>query len=130
MAERGLEEALRALAAELEAASGLETEVDVEEEGARELTPLAAQVVQMAWEGLSNVVRHAQAQRCRLRLEGEGRTAVLMVEDDGVGFDPARARGEGQGLRNLRKRTEALGGSVRISSLPGKCTVVRIRIPR
>ncbi|HLH69753.1 MAG TPA: ATP-binding protein, partial [Candidatus Dormibacteraeota bacterium] len=55
---------------------------------------------------------------------------VLSVEDDGVGFDPGQARPGGQGLRNLRERAEALGGSVRISSLPHKGTTIRIQLPR
>ncbi|HZV49298.1 MAG TPA: GAF domain-containing sensor histidine kinase [Candidatus Dormibacteraeota bacterium] len=130
LAERGLEESLRGLAREFEAASGLVTEVEVDPEVAVGLAPLASQLVQMAREGLSNVVRHAQARRCRLRLKGEGQAAVLSVEDDGVGFDPEQARSAGQGLRNLRERAEALGGGMRISSLPGRGTVVRIRLPR
>ena len=130
LADQRLDEALRSLAREFEAASGLVVEVDVDPQVAAELTPLAPQVVQMAREGLSNVARHARAQRCWLRLKGSGAGAVLAVEDDGVGFDPAQARSGGQGLRNLRERAEALGGSVRVTSAPGRGTSVRVHLPR
>jgi signal transduction histidine kinase len=55
---------------------------------------------------------------------------VLEVDDDGCGFDPARATGTGQGLRNLRERAAAVGGRAEIDSVPGEGTKVRITIPR
>jgi signal transduction histidine kinase len=129
LADRRLDEALRALAQEFEAASGLVTEVELDPEVAAGLMPLSSQVVQMAREGLSNVVRHAQAKRCHLRLSKEEGKAVISVEDDGVGFDPREAQSGGQGLRNLRERAEAMGGNMRVFSAPGKGTVMRVRLP-
>jgi signal transduction histidine kinase len=66
----------------------------------------------------------------RLCEEFGQRTAVLEVDDDGRGFDPAAATGTGQGLRNLRERAEGLGGRAEIQSAPGEGTRVRVRIPR
>jgi signal transduction histidine kinase len=54
---------------------------------------------------------------------------VLEVDDDGRGFDPARATGAGQGLRNLRERAQALGGHTEIASTPGQGTKVQVTIP-
>ena len=56
--------------------------------------------------------------------------AVLEVDDDGRGFDPAAATGTGQGLRNLRERARELGGRAEIDSAPGSGTTVRVTIPR
>jgi GAF domain-containing protein len=65
------------------------------------------------------------------RLQGQlQRLAVLEVDDDGRGFDPAAATGAGQGLRNLRERAEGLGGRAEIDSSPGQGTRVRVTIPR
>ena len=55
---------------------------------------------------------------------------MLEVDDDGHGFDPARATGAGQGLGNLRERAERLGGRAQIDSTPGQGTRVRVVLPR
>ena len=52
--------------------------------------------------------------------DGDG--AVLEVDDDGRGFDPAEATGGGQVLRNLRERAGRLGGRAEIDSTPGQGT--------
>lgn len=58
-------------------------------------------------EAVTNVVRHAQAQRCVLRVARNNGNCVLEVQDDGRGGSHA----EGNGLRGMRERVEALGGS-------------------
>jgi hypothetical protein len=69
---------------------------------------------------------------CRVSLyrDQDGDGAVLEVDDDGRGFDPAEATGGGQGLRNLRERAGRLGGRAEIDSTPGQGTRVRVTIPR
>jgi two-component system, NarL family, sensor histidine kinase DesK len=57
-------------------------------------------------EAVTNVVRHSHAQNCRLRLASENGACVLSVEDDGRGGIQV----EGNGLRGMRERIEALGG--------------------
>jgi two-component system, NarL family, sensor histidine kinase DesK len=57
-------------------------------------------------EAVTNVVRHSHAKNCRLRLASENGACVLSVEDDGRGGIQA----EGNGLRGMRERIEALGG--------------------
>jgi two-component system sensor histidine kinase DesK len=75
-------------------------------------------------EAVTNILRHAGASRCRLELAAdEGRT-VLRVEDDGRG---AIGR-EGNGLRGMRERIEALGGRLEIDSRQG--TRLTAEIPR
>lgn len=86
-------------------------------------------------EGLTNVVKHADARRVliRLRLEatGEGSGIVLRFEDDGRGFDAA---GPGQpprgfGLAGMRERVASLGGRFRLDARPGRGVAIEIRIP-
>jgi signal transduction histidine kinase len=67
----------------------------------------------------------------------EEEAVVLRVRDDGAGFDPdavaaaARCPSEGGlGLPSMRERLEALGGSLRIESAPGRGTTVEARLPR
>jgi signal transduction histidine kinase len=102
---------------------------EIDPGAAAELTGKAADLIQLAREALSNVGRHAGAATCRVSLYRTEEGAVLEVDDDGRGFDPARPSG-GQGLRNLRERAEALGGRADIASAPGEGTRVRVTIPR
>jgi two-component system sensor histidine kinase DesK len=59
-------------------------------------------------EAVTNVVRHAQAQHCRLRLELNNGNCILQIEDDGRGG----FQFEGNGMRGMRERVEALGGTL------------------
>jgi two-component system sensor histidine kinase DesK len=59
-------------------------------------------------EAVTNVVRHSHARTCRLKLAAENGSCVLSVEDDGLGG----IHSEGNGLRGMRERIEALGGTV------------------
>lgn len=59
-------------------------------------------------EGVTNVVRHANARTCRVRLDQQNGSCRLEIHDDGSGFVTA----EGNGLRGMRERVEMLGGSL------------------
>ncbi|HEY0170561.1 MAG TPA: PAS domain S-box protein, partial [Pyrinomonadaceae bacterium] len=89
----------------------------------------------IAQEALNNIYKHAQAARVSVILERRGPDAVLVVEDDGVGFDSADAgvwaveRGLGLGLVGMRERAALLGGSVEFESEAGKGTTVFARVP-
>ncbi len=80
-------------------------------------------------EALTNVVRHAQASRVSLRLGWEDGLLLLVVEDDGVGFDAHGGAGIGQGLRNMGERARRLGGECTVSSAPGQGTRITVRLP-
>jgi signal transduction histidine kinase len=130
LADRQLDQALRTLGVEFEERTGVTTVVDVDPRVAAELTSNAADVVQLAREALSNVGRHADAATVRLSLFIRDGRAVLEIDDDGRGFDPAEAAGRGgHGLGNLGGRAESLGGSLDIESSPREGTTVRVTIP-
>ena len=130
LADRQLDQALRQIGEELEQKTSVVTVVEVDPQAAAALAGVAAEVVQVAREALSNVSRHAQATTCRVSLFQEGGTVVLEVDDDGQGFDPATARPGGQGLGNLRARAQALGGQVELDSRLGEGTRVRVQLMR
>ncbi len=81
-------------------------------------------------EAMTNVARHARATRVDVLAEhGDGRVMV-MVEDDGVGFEPeAVERGEHLGLLGMRERADALGGTLTLESAPGAGTTVVVEVP-
>ncbi len=74
-------------------------------------------------EGVTNVVRHAQATNCRLRLEQQNHSCRLEIADDGQGFVSV----EGNGLRGMRERVEMLGGTMERRNKSG--TMLTITLP-
>src|SRR5213078_3009167 len=67
-----------------------------------------------AKEAINNVVKHAKASAAWLRLELDSEQFVLEIEDDGKGLDPADEQKGRNGLRNMRKRMEDIGGGFEI----------------
>ena len=82
-----------------------------------------------AQEGLTNVLRHAEASTARLSTTVTPSSASITVTDDGRGFDATVGSG-GAGLKNLRERLTRLGGSLIIRSSPGAGTVLVASLPR
>jgi signal transduction histidine kinase len=128
LADRQLDQALRFLGEEVQERSGISVGVDVDPEAASAMSPHSHEIVQLTREALSNVVRHAAANAAGVSLARNGSSAVLTITDDGVGFS-TRGRPAGNGLRNMRERAIALGGGMKISSVRGKGTRVRLTIP-
>ena len=128
LADRQLEQALEDLAREFGEKSGVTTVTDIDGTVAAELAQRAADLVQLTREALSNVGKHAQATTCRVTLRRDGDQAILEIDDDGRGFDPA-APHTGLGLRNLKDRGLAIGGRVTIETKAGEGTTVGFVIP-
>ncbi|HEY6770000.1 MAG TPA: sensor histidine kinase [Candidatus Sulfotelmatobacter sp.] len=74
-------------------------------------------------EAVTNVVRHAQAHTCSLRLDQQNGSCFLEIQDDGCGT----SNGEGNGLRGMRERVEMLGGTLRRETSSG--TRLTITLP-
>lgn len=90
-----------------------------------DLTLAALRIVQ---ESCTNIVRHALADRARIRLLREGAMLTIEVSDNGRGILPAPGQA-GFGLAGMRERVSALSGSLEISSPPGGGTRIRARLP-
>jgi signal transduction histidine kinase len=88
-----------------------------------------AEVISILREAVSNSVRHGRAQTITLQARRGEECVVLAVRDDGRGFDLAAAAGEGHGLANMPARAAAMGGSLKITSAPGKGTRVLLTLP-
>ena len=128
LADRQLDQALRELGEDIQKRSTFRVEVEVDAELAAVVSSRSHQIVQVTREALTNVARHAQAKHSVVRLTRTGQTAVLTIEDDGIGFEVRRDKA-GNGLRNMRDRATAMGGSLRISSKAGKGTSLRFTFP-
>ena len=81
-------------------------------------------------EALTNVARHAQATRVDVVLERRGDQVIVLIEDDGVGFDARAAIQSGRlGLVGIRERVGMLGGTLAIESTVGAGTTVLVEVP-
>lgn len=78
---------------------------------------------------LSNAVRHGNASQINCTLMQEAQQLVILVEDNGEGFDIEALSPRGRGLRNCRARAGEIGGKFHIESSPENGTVVTFRVP-
>ncbi len=76
-------------------------------------------------EAVQNVHKYARAERCLIMLLKTDGKITLRIWDNGVGFIPEKSR-QGIGLRNIRQRVEALKGTLKIASEPGKGTTISV----
>ncbi|MDA1062315.1 MAG: ATP-binding protein [Chloroflexi bacterium] len=83
----------------------------------------------LARELISNVERHAGADRASFSLQVEDSAMVLEVRDFGRGFERAAVRSGSVGLRSVEQRVADLGGSLLIESVPNQGTTVTASIP-
>lgn len=79
---------------------------------------------------LNNIVRHAEASRVEIELETTRGRLLLKIVDDGKGFnDLDKNFREGNGLKNLRRRAQALGGNLKVRSGAGEGTTIQLSAP-
>jgi PAS domain S-box-containing protein len=90
----------------------------------------AVALFRIAQEALTNVAKHAGANRALLRLEADDRRVSLTVRDDGRGFDPASPSRPGRlGMTTMKERAIAAGGSLTFESVPDKGTTLTAQVP-
>jgi signal transduction histidine kinase len=134
--ERGLAPALEEYAARFAESSKLAVHFRATPE-AREasLSPeVEAEVFGVAREALTNIRKHAHAQRVTINLTDEGPDVLLRISDDGVGFDAERASSGPErwphfGLAGMRERAESVGGRIQWRSQPDSGSTVELRVP-
>lgn len=90
--------------------------------------PSALQLLRIAQEVVTNVLKHAGARRLEMSLTHDATAVQVRFDDDGRGFDPSAAA-RGRGLRNLRQRAAQLGATLTLDSAPGRGTRVGLRLP-
>jgi PAS domain S-box-containing protein len=85
----------------------------------------------VAQEALTNAAKHSQATRVDVILERQGDAVLLIVEDDGIGFEAGEKKepsGDGFGLLGMQERASLVGATVEIESTPGKGTTIFLRM--
>jgi signal transduction histidine kinase len=129
----GLGAALRALAEEWSAQHNIAVHLDLPPDAVLRPLPdeVAVNLYRVVQESLTNVARHAQAQKVILCLDRPDTRLSLTVQDDGQGFAvPATLRSlteQGHfGLVGMQERVNLIGGVLRLESAPGQGTRMRV----
>ncbi|BAN68774.1 ATP-binding protein [endosymbiont of unidentified scaly snail isolate Monju] len=124
--QRGLTQSLRALVERFQQESGIQGFFQVACREPELSSAEEMQILRIAQEALANIRKHAKAHTVRVLLNCQSDGGlVLLIEDDGVGFDNARRHGrpgEHIGLAIMEERAQRLGGTLRIESEPGEGT--------
>ena len=96
--------------------------------------PIETAAFRIVQQALTNTARHARAKNVQVILRLDVRALELAVIDDGTGFDVREARvrsqaGESLGLVDMEELASLAGGSLTITSTPGRGSTVRVRFP-
>lgn len=131
--DAGLPEALKKTVAEWGERTRVRAEFTVTGRAEQLHEEVAATLLRIVQEALSNAARHAGATRVGVTLSFLGDEVILDIRDDGQGFDPlavpARTRAGGFGLDGMRARAERIAGSLTVESEPGHGTALSARVP-
>ena len=95
------------------------------------LTPeMAQEILRIVQESLTNVARHARASHVLLQIAAAGEGVQVVVQDDGLGFDPSEGhkRSGRFGLVGMQERAQRIGGELRIESAPGQGTRLTLMV--
>ncbi len=129
----GLGEALESLVERTRAVNGLDVsvEINLRRVADRHEPPLSQEfestVYRLVQEALTNVVKHARAERVSVEVLRHGASVHIAVTDDGQGFDPRGAHG-GFGLVGMHERVDLFAGNIEVQSSPGEGTTVRAQL--
>ena len=123
----GLVAALERLMAEVAELPGVRVDIVDDLDGVRVPSPADVTAYRVVQEALTNALRHGRATTLAVTLTRRDHRLVVVIEDDGRGFDPSD-RVEGYGILGMRERANLAGGDLTIDSEPGR-TAVRLEVP-
>jgi signal transduction histidine kinase len=131
----GLAPAIRWYARSRLEEAGVHVQLDIADEATNRLPPrLETTLYRIAQEAMTNILRHANATSATIQLTRLNSHVCLRIEDDGRGFDVAQTprqavRLQHFGLLGMRERAELVGGTVTLSSRPGRGTSLEVTLP-
>ncbi len=131
--EFGLEVALRTLSEEMLSDAGIACEHQIDLKGQRLSFEIETNLYRIAQEGLTNVVRHAEARRVKIEINVSSTAIDLKIEDDGKGFS-VESIGDNTtsrrlGLISIQERSDMISGTLIVKSAPGAGTMLHVRVP-
>jgi len=83
-------------------------------------------LLRICQEAVSNALHHSQCDKIEILLESDSKQYNIVIADNGIGFDPQNQTREHYGLKNMQHRAEAIGAALKITTQPGKGTIVSV----
>lgn len=119
--EEGLKSAIESLLANIGRVKPLHFSLDIDDEQSNRYlnNDQKLMIYRIIQEQLNNIVKYANASKVSIRIDIHPPTAVVMITDDGIGFEPDKLV-TGIGLKNIRSRLNMFNGQLEIDSAPGK----------
>ena len=125
----GLVSALERLTTTFSSQTGIQVDLEAQLGTERLPTEIETALYRIVQEGLTNVAKHADPTRASVFVTPKNGNVLLVLEDDGGGFDPAKARNGGLGLEGMRERVELLEGRMTIESSEDAGTTLVVEVP-
>jgi signal transduction histidine kinase len=126
----GLYAAIEAEALLFEERTGIECELSLPDDAPDIDKSSGVAIYRIVQEALTNVARHSNAGRVEIRIRQRTNIMFLEIRDDGRGITPAElANASSLGLAGIRERADMIGATALIEGVPGRGTIVSIRIP-
>jgi signal transduction histidine kinase len=126
--EEGLVAALQARLDAIESRAGLQVALHVDGENSLP-SQIEEELYKITHEALNNVVKHAKAEHVTIDILFTDTHSCITIQDDGVGFDPVEAQGEGGlGLRSIAERVQQIGGHLLVESAPEQGTKLQVKV--
>ena len=115
---------------EFEKRSGIKTIFNEPKEELEMSDSLKNGLFRIFQESLTNISRHANANKINVTLEQKGQQLILSIEDNGQGFEKEKiAAKETLGILGMKERSQMIGGNYEIISIPGKGTTIIVSVP-
>ncbi|HEY4347538.1 MAG TPA: GAF domain-containing sensor histidine kinase [Gaiellaceae bacterium] len=125
----GLVSALERLTTTFTAQTGIAVDLEAQLGGERLPSEIETALYRIVQEGLTNMLKHADPTRASVLVTPKNGRVLLVLEDDGNGFDPLEERTDGLGLEGMRERVELLEGRLTIESSTGTGTTLFVEVP-
>ncbi|HET9062254.1 MAG TPA: GAF domain-containing sensor histidine kinase [Candidatus Binatia bacterium] len=130
-----VEVAMHDLVREFQERGDLQVDLHAAAAGMSSRDGIGFEVLQIVREGLTNIVRHAGAAKASILVEARNGTVEVVIRDDGRGF-PAAAESSSEEIPlsaapwSIRDRVASLGGTLKLTSVVGRGSEIRITLPR
>ncbi len=131
LSDYGVGPAIRILSEQIAKASGVAIEFDEKKLQQRLPESLETTLYRISQEALHNAIKYAEASFISIHLEKQAHEVVLIIADNGKGFDTKEVKKGlgGNGLKNMQTRSNLLNGHFKIQSKVGKGTKITVKIP-
>jgi signal transduction histidine kinase len=128
--DHGLLEAIEWLGRQFSETTGIPVKFTTPEKDIKVTEEMATSIFRVCQEAFTNITRYSQAKNISILITITGDNIILIIEDDGIGFDITSVQNKKSfGILGMKERIVSLGGSFELTSLPGKGTTITVRLP-